>query len=162
MQITHNKAMLSKLVNNCLFFIVTCGYIGYIPGPTGTYASIFGCIILYFLPYISAFSGIIFVIGFAVFSTICVNLLEYEGEDPSYIVIDELTGIFITMAGHQPTFLNLVIGFILFRFFDIIKPYPIRRLERWRKGYGVVTDDCLAGVFANILLWLGCWAVSAF
>jgi phosphatidylglycerophosphatase A len=81
-------------------------------------------------------------------------LLKYDGKDPSYIVIDELAGMFVAMAGHKPTALNIISGFILFRIFDIIKPYPIRRVERLKGGYGVVADDVLAGIFANCLIWL--------
>ncbi len=64
-----------------------------------------------------------------VFSVIVINLSGYEGEDPSYIVIDELAGIFCTMAGHQISILPLIIGFCLFRLFDIVKPYPISLLK---------------------------------
>jgi len=63
--------------------------------------------------------------------------------------------MFITMAGHNITFISLLIGFILFRFFDIIKPYPIRRVEAFRKGYGILADDIIAGIFANLLLIIG-------
>jgi phosphatidylglycerophosphatase A len=51
------------------------------------------------------------------------------------------------------TILSVVMGFILFRFFDILKPFPIRRLEkRWKGGFGVVLDDVAAGVYVNIIL----------
>ena len=76
-------------------------------------------------------------------------------EDPGYIVIDELAGMFITMAGHKPTLIALVTGFFLFRIFDIIKPYPVYAVERLRKGYGIMADDILAGIYANIILWSG-------
>ena len=135
---------------------------GYIPGAPGTYASILGCVILYVLPFDSRFSSVVLVFVAALISIICVNNLMYDGEDPSYIVIDELAGMFAAMAGHNVTLLSLFIGFILFRFFDIIKPYPIRRLERLRGGYGVVADDIVAGVFANFLLWLGYFALGMF
>jgi phosphatidylglycerophosphatase A len=89
------------------------------------------------------------------FSVVSISLLKYEGEDPSYIVIDELVGMFITMAGHEMNIMNIISGFILFRFFDIIKPYPIRRVEHFKGGYGIVADDVLAGIFANMLIYLG-------
>jgi phosphatidylglycerophosphatase A len=141
---------------------VTCGFVGYIPGAPGTYASILGCVILYVLPFDSLFSSVVLVFVVAVISVISVNNLMYDGDDPSYIVIDELAGMFVTIAGHEVTLLSLFIGFILFRFFDIIKPYPIRQLERLRGGYGVVADDIVAGVFANFLLWLGYFALGMF
>ena len=142
--------------------VVTCGFVGYIPGAPGTYASILGCAILYILPVTSLFSSVALVFLVAVISVISVNNLMYDGDDPSYIVIDELAGMFVAMAGHKVTLLSLFIGFILFRFFDIMKPYPIRQLERLRGGYGVVADDVVAGIFANFLLWLGYFALGMF
>ncbi len=82
-------------------------------------------------------------------------MFEFTGEDPGYIVIDELTGMFITMAGHKPTFITLIAGFFLFRIFDIIKPYPANTVEGFKKGYGIAADDIIAGIYANIVLWLG-------
>jgi phosphatidylglycerophosphatase A len=58
------------------------------------------------------------------------------------------------MMGHQATIWNLAKGFILFRAFDILKPYPIRKVERLPGGYGIMADDALAGIFSNILLFL--------
>jgi phosphatidylglycerophosphatase A len=155
LETVNKKPAPSKLANNLLLFIVTCGFIGYLPGAPGTYASILGCVIVYFVNFNSLLGNIIFVCCLTLFSIVCINFLEYEGEDPSYIVIDELVGMFITMAGHPSNFLNIISGLILFRFFDIIKPYPIRRVESLKVGYGVVADDILAGVFANLLLYSG-------
>ncbi len=82
-------------------------------------------------------------------------MYKYKGEDPGYIVIDELAGMFITMAGHKPSLIMIIAGFFLFRIFDIIKPFPVHAVERYRKGYGIMADDILAGIYANIILWLG-------
>jgi phosphatidylglycerophosphatase A len=155
----------TRKVNNIqaiLLSVATCGFVGYIPGAPGTYASILGCAILYMLPVASLFSSVVLVFVVAAISLISVNNLTYDGEDPPYIVIDELAGMFVAMAGHQVTLLSLFIGFILFRFFDIIKPYPIRRFEHLKGGYGVVADDIVAGIFANFLLWLGYFALGMF
>jgi phosphatidylglycerophosphatase A len=151
----NNRSALSKLINNVMLFIVTCGFIGYLPGAPGTYASILGCIIVYFFTFSSVFGNVAFVCCLALCSVVCINLLKYDSEDPSYIVIDEFVGMFVTMAGHKTNLFNIIIGFILFRFFDIIKPYPIRRVEHLKGGYGVVADDVLAGIFANLLMYLG-------
>jgi phosphatidylglycerophosphatase A len=162
LETTKNRSSLSKLANNFLLFIVTCGFIGYLPCAPGTYASILGCIIVYFLAFHSVLGNVLFVCSLAVCSVVCINLLKYENEDPSYIVIDELVGIFVTMAGHKPDLLNIISGFIFFRFFDIIKPYPIKRVERLRGGYGIVADDILAGVFANLIMHLGYMLLRSF
>lgn len=133
-------------------FIVTCCFIGYIPYIPGTIASIIPCLILYFFPFKSLSVYIVFLIILIAFSIMCINKLSFEGKDPRYIVIDELVGMFLTMAGHSIEIINLITGFILFRFFDIVKPHPVRYVERYKKGYGIVADDVVAGVFANVCL----------
>ncbi len=143
-------------------FVVSCGFVGHIPGAPGTYASVIGCVILYLLSFSSPLAGVVLVIAVTFISVVSVNNLAYEGEDPAYVVIDELAGMFMTMAGHRATVMTLFIGFILFRFFDIIKPYPIKRFERLKGGYGVVADDIVAGILANLLLWLGYSALHMF
>lgn len=79
-------------------------------------------------------------------------------EDAGLIVIDEVNGQLIALtplALLTSVSINaVVIGFVLFRVFDIIKPYPIRKLERLHGGLGVMADDALAGVYAGVLLWL--------
>jgi phosphatidylglycerophosphatase A len=66
-----------------------------------------------------------------------------------------MMGFLITMLWVPKTILFVTIGFFLFRLFDILKPFPIRRLEkRLKGGYGVVLDDVMAGVYANIILHL--------
>jgi len=73
-------------------------------------------------------------------------------KDHPRIVIDEIMGYLVTMLWLPRTLLFIILGFFLFRFFDIVKPPPIRLLEKVRGGYGVVLDDVLAGVYANIIL----------
>ncbi|MCX8111202.1 MAG: phosphatidylglycerophosphatase A [Syntrophorhabdaceae bacterium] len=141
-------------MNRCYLFFVTCGFIGYLPFMPGTYASAMGCIILYLLPVDSLMIQILILICLLALSVICLNRMRLERNDPSYVVIDEMAGMFMTMVGHRATILNLVAGFILFRLFDIVKPYPIRYVERYKKGYGIVADDIVAGAFANICLYI--------
>jgi phosphatidylglycerophosphatase A len=76
----------------------------------------------------------------------------YEREDPPEVVIDEVVGFLVTMAFIAPTITNIVLGFLLFRALDILKPFPCRRLEKLHGGYGIVMDDVAAGVWANVLL----------
>ncbi|HKA23094.1 MAG TPA: phosphatidylglycerophosphatase A [Blastocatellia bacterium] len=79
--------------------------------------------------------------------------------DPHQIVIDEISGQLIALTPlallSTLSLPGLIIGFALFRVFDIFKPYPIRRLERLPKGFGVMADDALAGIYAAALLWCG-------
>jgi len=81
-------------------------------------------------------------------------------EDPSHVVIDEVAGQAIALA-YAPAFYPVVgwkyalAGFILFRAFDIIKPPPVRQLERLRAGWGIMMDDVAAGALALVLLQIG-------
>ncbi len=75
--------------------------------------------------------------------------------DPGKVVIDEIAGFLLAMAGSPVAVSHIVAGFFLFRFFDIVKPPPVRQAERYlRGGLGVVADDLLAGVYAWICLRL--------
>jgi phosphatidylglycerophosphatase A len=76
-------------------------------------------------------------------------------EDPKEVVIDEFAGFFITMSGIGISFFSLFCGFLLFRFFDILKPWPIKKAEKtFKGGSGIVFDDIIAGIFANLILRL--------
>ncbi|HBA54563.1 phosphatidylglycerophosphatase A family protein [Syntrophorhabdus aromaticivorans] len=138
--------------DKALLFFLTSGFIGYLPFAPGTYGSAFGCILLYLLP--SVFAGVIFVAALTVAAVVAINSLSYEGEDPGYIVMDEVIGMLVTMVGHKVTIPSLAAGFVLFRFFDIVKPFPIKRVEGLPRGYGIVADDILAGIFASLVLFL--------
>jgi len=75
-------------------------------------------------------------------------------KDPQFVVIDETAGQLITLIGAPLTWKSLLAGFILFRAFDIVKPPPIRLLERFPEGTGIVVDDVGAGLYALIVLQL--------
>jgi phosphatidylglycerophosphatase A len=77
----------------------------------------------------------------------------FDKKDAPQIVIDEIAGFLWTMSLVSPTLRHVLLGFFLFRFFDIIKPFPARLCqERLPGGYGVVFDDVVAGIYANIVL----------
>ncbi len=75
---------------------------------------------------------------------------ESGREDPGHVVIDEVAGQLIALIGLSPTWLHAALGLVLFRFFDILKPPPIRQLERLPQGIGIMLDDVGAGIFALI------------
>jgi phosphatidylglycerophosphatase A len=79
---------------------------------------------------------------------------ELKKKDPGRIVIDEAAGQFLVFILVPPDWTFLVIGFLLFRFFDILKPFPVRRLEALSGGWGIMADDVAAGLLAKSLLHL--------
>ncbi len=74
----------------------------------------------------------------------------HSAPDPSIVVIDEIVGMWITMLAIHPSVISLVIGFVAFRVFDIIKPYPARQTEQFGSGIGIMLDDVVAAIYANI------------
>jgi phosphatidylglycerophosphatase A len=73
-------------------------------------------------------------------------------KDPQFVVIDEVAGQLITLIAAPVTWKTLLAGFILFRGFDIVKPPPVRQLERLPEGFGIVLDDVAAGIYALIVM----------
>ena len=133
---------------------------GYSPFAPGTAGAIVGCIALWLFGKYNIISTtttplyfVGLIIGTTVLGIIATDKLEKDwGKDPSKVVIDEVIGMWITMMFVQFTWINVLIGFILFRFFDIAKPLGIRKLESLQGGIGVMADDMLAGIYANIVL----------
>jgi phosphatidylglycerophosphatase A len=81
------------------------------------------------------------------------KLLPHWGKDPSRVVVDEMVGVWIALLGAPPGHLWYGIGaFALFRLFDIVKPFGIRRMEKLPAGVGVMMDDVLAGVYSSLLI----------
>ena len=140
------------------FLILATGFgVGYSPIAPGTLGTLIAIPIYYFLSEIPLPLYGITLIGFLFLSIwISENAETFFGKkDDPRIVIDEMMGFFITMLWIPKTTHFIMIGFIIFRFFDILKPFPIRHLERKLKGgFGIVLDDVLAGVYSNIILHL--------
>ena len=91
--------------------------------------------------------GIVLSIAFGVPAATTVAR-ESGKHDPGFVVIDEVTGQWITLLWSPPDFRHGLIALILFRLFDITKPFPVRRLERLPEGWGIVLDDVSAGLYA--------------
>ncbi len=103
----------------------------------------------------------VFIVFFTWIGVKAVDALEKEwGNDPKQVVIDEMVGVWIAVLGFPVTAFHLIAGFILFRFFDIAKPLGIRKLEALPGGWGVMLDDVMAGVYANIVLQIIVFFVS--
>lgn len=149
-----------------LLYIVSFFKIGLISKKMpGTIASFFGTLILFLIPKDArlAFWGAI--ITFLVGCVAChLYIIKYKYEsdkDPGYVVIDEICGIFIGAFiiyyfGLKSN-IDIFINFLLFRLFDILKPFPIRNIENLMKqsnktiAFGIMIDDVIAGIFASII-----------
>jgi phosphatidylglycerophosphatase A len=139
--------------------IATGFYTGYIPFMPGTFGTLIGVIIYIFLSRFDIFYYIlvILLIVVAVFVSDYAEKKIFKKKDAQYIVIDEVVGFLIAMVSFQFDFTLesvrfIVIGFVLFRAFDIWKPYPINKVQELEGGLGIVIDDLLAGVFTNLFL----------
>jgi phosphatidylglycerophosphatase A len=138
-------------------FFASFFYLGYSPIAPGTAGTAGGVILFYFLTKFSPFIYFSFLVGFIIFSLWISTRASYVyGQaDPSQVVIDEVCGYLVTMAFIYPSLINIVLGFFLFRFFDIVKPPPARSCERLPGGFGIVADDVVSGIYANIILQIG-------
>jgi len=129
---------------------------GYLPKAPGTWGSVLAviiCIVLHHFLLLSNSLLITLTIIFTIIGTWATYKLEpMWGEDPSRVVIDEVIGIWITLLFLPYSMTTFVLALILFRIFDIWKPLFIRKLEKIPYGIGVMADDILAGVYANLVL----------
>jgi phosphatidylglycerophosphatase A len=134
--------------------------IGFIPGAPGTYASLATTLIFLLFYFVSHR-----IVPELHLSAVClislVGVLTSSDaskstgiEAPSFVVIDEVAGQLLAFLFLPVNAFNLILGFAAFRLFDIWKPFPIRKLEPLGKGVGIMADDLLAGVYANLVLQL--------
>ncbi len=134
--------------------IATLGPTGYAPVAPGTFGSMFAMVFYYFLkPSLPLQLSLLIIVS--VVGTIAAHETErmLNEKDSSHIVIDEFAGYAMSILVVPQTFFYLFAAFLLFRFFDILKPPPIRWIERTLPGgSGVVADDLVAGVYANLAL----------
>jgi phosphatidylglycerophosphatase A len=153
-------------------FLATGFYSGYIPWASGTFGSLVG-VLLYMIPGAETATtlGILVLVGFfaGVFTSAKVAAIyghrltktaelakatfqpgSHEVPDPSIIVIDEIVGMWISLMFLPKSLPVILIAFVAFRAFDIVKPYPARQLEKIPNGWGIMLDDVVAGVYANV------------
>lgn len=137
-------------------FIVTFGGLGYSPYAPGTVGALGAMVPALLILQFSEMPNLwlsLMVLGSIILGTIGATKLEFEwGKDSSMIVIDEVAGIWISVLWVRYDVLSIITAFILFRFFDIVKPLGIRYAERANKGIGVMLDDIVAGIYTNLIL----------
>jgi phosphatidylglycerophosphatase A len=130
-------------------------FLGYLPWCPGTITSAVSALIIFYLPEFSVFNTTflwLFIFVFGLLSTENV-LFRRGGNDPSFIVIDEVMGMSVALLGLPKIWSMYFVAFLLFRFFDIVKPFPIGFIERKLPGeWGVILDDVAAGVATSFLI----------
>lgn len=146
-------------------FLATGAYSGYLPKAPGTWGSVLGVLIWIGLAQLSpgtywCMVGLLFVAGVA--SAGAAEKILDRG-DPGVVVIDEIVGQLITL-GWAPVHPGAALaGFVLFRLFDILKPFPIGWIDQHlHGGFGIMLDDVMAGCYALVVLQLGLWVAEYF
>lgn len=145
-------------------FLATAAYTGYFPVAPGTVGSAVGLLVYVGVWWTqSPVVEVALIAGlFAVGVWAGTTAEQYFGGiDPGPVVIDEVVGMLITLAFIPVGWSAALAGFFLFRVFDVIKPYPAGRFEQLHGGLGVMADDAMAAVYANLCLRLLMWLLPA-
>ena len=135
--------------------IATCGYIGFAPLAPGTVGSAAGVLLFYLaraagVPWLElALIALLFAAGVWASSIAEQHL---GGIDPGPVVIDEVVGMLITLAWIPVTPLGALVGFLVFRVLDVVKPWPSRQFEALHGGLGIMADDAMAAVYGHLVM----------
>ena len=145
-----------------MFFATGC-FIGNTPFAPGTFGTILGLPLCFLLAETELPVAVFLIVIFIIFAVLIAHNAEkiLKKNDPGCIIIDEIAGIVVTFIGLKFNIISALTGFIIFRFFDILKPFPIRFLEeKVPGGAGVVIDDIMAGIYSNLVLRVLLFTVS--
>ncbi|HWE51658.1 MAG TPA: phosphatidylglycerophosphatase A [Bryobacteraceae bacterium] len=140
-----------------------CGYAPVAPGTAGSLAAVAIAFLFWQAGFGRALGGVWFLGLSLVFlypAIVSAGIVAAESgrKDPQIVVIDELVGQWLTLAGARHfNWMTFVLAFALFRLFDVWKPPPIRRIERIPGGAGIVLDDMMAGVYGALVLFATGW-----
>jgi phosphatidylglycerophosphatase A len=169
--VPHPEAPEGNRVPFAVRFIATGFFTGYIPWASGTFGSLAG-LLLFLIPGAGTAGvlPVLLVLGFAIGVYTAGRMADAEGNrlsrsaaaakamfqpgahaqaDPSIVVIDEILGMWVSLAGVGTGPAPFITAFMLFRLFDVLKPEPARSVERLPRGWGIMLDDVVAGVYAN-------------
>lgn len=151
-------------MNQLALLVASFGYVGFFPVAPGTAGS-FAALALY---AIVRWIGSPLVEGLVIAAVFVAGVWAATrserilgGTDPGPVVIDEVLGMLVTLATLPLSLTGVVAGFVLFRIFDVVKPYPARRFEDAPGGWGIMLDDAMAGVYAHLVLRGLVWAFPA-
>lgn len=159
-QSANSYVVISK--QKVILFLVTGAGIGYfprLPGTAATFVAIPLSLALNRLTDVSLpLAVVVLVLAVACAIRLSTKAAELLGQkDPQIIVIDEIVGFLIANFISAPNYLTLLVGFILFRFFDVAKIFPIGKLETLPGGTGIVLDDVMAGLYTSAIVHLITW-----
>jgi len=145
--------------------VSTSGYLGYFPIAPGTVGSAVGLVVYICLRMAGAgpVVEVITILALFALGTWAATVAEghFATKDPGPVVIDEVVGQLVTLALLPVGVVGAATGFFLFRLFDIVKPWPADRLEGLPSGLGIMSDDVMAGVYAQLALRIAAWALPA-
>ncbi len=154
----------SKGYQRLILILASAGGLGYLPVASGTWGTLGGVLLSVGLLRLPGWLFILTAVAFFFVAVWLAGQVEslLQTRDPGVIVVDEVVGYLVSLFSFPPTWSYLVAGFVLFRIFDIIKPYPASFFNRRaRSGYDVVLDDVFAGVYANLCLQAARLALEA-
>lgn len=156
----NNSRNIRNSLNTALTHIATIGFLGFVPFAPGTAGSLFA-LFLFLLADLSLYEHLFFIIIGTLLGTYAATTAEktLNEKDSKKIIIDEFIGFYVSVFSLPKTWGFAVTAFLLFRFFDILKPLFITRIEKsFRSGFGVMADDIVAGIYANIVLQI--WIIA--
>jgi phosphatidylglycerophosphatase A len=153
-----------KLTDRIALLVATGLGVGYCPVAPGTVGSFLGIILILLLSRIGLIGGprllfhllvVTIITGAGIWAASRSEVI-FKRKDPPQVVVDEIVGQLLTfgLIFKNPRFILLLMGFAFFRLFDIVKPFPIRKLEKVPLGFGIVLDDLAAGFYASLIIFL--------
>lgn len=143
-------------MTNIIKIAATFFGVGYLPLCPGTWASAAAVGLYYTLRdtplwCVIGVAAVLMMVGFLV----CSRAERMFGKkDSSYIVIDEAATMFVLLVFVPHATMSIIAAFVLFRIFDIVKPYPIKKIEHFSGSWGIMIDDIVAGIYTAVFVWM--------
>ena len=143
-------------------FTASFGYVGFFPIAPGTAGSLAALPLFALIRWLGIpgleLGAIVAVFAIGVWAAHGTEIAMGR-KDPGVVVIDEVLGMLVTLALLPVSIAGVVVGFLLFRVLDVVKPYPAARLEHLHGGLGIMADDAVAGLYSYLILRLLMWAL---
>ena len=142
------------LTQRMAFLFATGFGSGYSPIAPGTAGTVVGLLFVWGMSFMSLPGQLAFTVIVSALAMIAADIVAKSIglKDPGLVVADEIAGMMVTMIAIPLTLKSLLLGFILFRVMDVVKPPPARQFEHFKGGIGIVADDLMAGVYAQLVL----------